>query len=654
MPVCPHPKCPCAHKNVPAEDLINHVQSSPWAALYFCGICRCVCKSETVLIHHKQKIHKTSFAAVPSQPTRASSANCPCRICDRAYSTANALEQHYRDTPVHPKCTRCNVGFLDNTAKQAHVASVHRPITCNACNGLQVYREDVSHHYKISPRHPSCAVCDIGFENGEAFDEHNITKHPQFTCRICNLSFGSAALLDVHYQESSRHPRCPECLLSFEDNLALIKHVIAIFNPLIKDSGKLILKTSQMSLHDAFSDASIISHVSRSSSVVRSLRDPSTGALSPTRSIASSVPVPQRQVSTPPTNLSPAAASDRGIPTGDGIPLAPHYSSASSISSPSLISRVASMSDEVVDLGVPEERAEPMHNLALTLPNVTTSLQHSPALSAAGSLSTRSVVAVSETGSPVSSAQSIFGRALSITSIPGKQVAATVPSSGVTLTSSVISSAKESIVGTTRSRASSVQSFDSVPRTTGPGRSPGAVSPSSSVRTVSPPPSHAVFPTTSQRGRFKIVSVNNTSRANSLPKSHDSERFHSPEPVNARTTTSTFATSTSPRLPSPTESMTKTGPRLAERSLPLFTPGPTIGVSYPSAQPQTDLAACDRLVSYVYCRVCRRDPCRQPAATMCGHVFCYQCISSEVVKTSRCPVCEVPTLLYSIFRLHLV
>ncbi|KAH8998141.1 hypothetical protein EDB92DRAFT_1791956, partial [Lactarius akahatsu] len=57
--------------------------------------------------------------------------------------------------------------------------------------------------------------------------------------------------------------------------------------------------------------------------------------------------------------------------------------------------------------------------------------------------------------------------------------------------------------------------------------------------------------------------------------------------------------------------------------------------------------------SHVYCRMCRRDPCRQPAATMCGHIFCHQCISSEVVKTSRCPVCEAPTLLYSIFKLHL-
>jgi hypothetical protein len=50
MPTCPHPLCPCGHKNVTLEALLNHVQSSPWAHLYFCTTCKCVCKSETVLI----------------------------------------------------------------------------------------------------------------------------------------------------------------------------------------------------------------------------------------------------------------------------------------------------------------------------------------------------------------------------------------------------------------------------------------------------------------------------------------------------------------------------------------------------------------------------------------------------------------------------
>jgi hypothetical protein len=136
-----------------------------------------------------------------------------------------------------------------------------------------------------------------------------------------------------------------------------------------------------------------------------------------------------------------------------------------------------------------------------------------------------------------------------------------------------------------------------------------------------------------------MVPTNDFSRPDSPPKSRDSERFHSSEPESLRHS-------------SPTENMANGEPTLSEK--PLTPPTPTVVASDPSAQPQTELAPGEKLVSYVYCRICRRDPCRQPAATMCGHVFCHQCISSEVMKTSRCPVCEAPTLLYSIFRLHLV
>ncbi|KAF8271827.1 hypothetical protein EI94DRAFT_490157 [Lactarius quietus] len=535
MPVCPHPYCPCGHKNVTPDVLINHVESSPWAALYFCGICRCVCKNESVLILHKQKVHKTIPTAVPTvvptQQSRASLSPHSCRICDRAYVTASALEQHYRDTPVHPKCTRCNLGFADNAAIQAHVISTHRPITCNNCNGIQVYAEDIARHYKISPNHPSCTICDIGFENKEAFDEHDNTRHPQFRCKTCNIPFGSTALLDAHYRDSPRHPRCPECQLSFEDNLALVKH------------------TSQMSLHDAFSDASVVTRSSRSPSPVHSFRGAWTGVATPTRSVTSSVSGLQRQFSPPTTSVNTAVASDFSIPMGP--PSVTSQLSPSSISTPSLMSRSATVSDKVIER---------------------------------------------------------------------------VP---------VISDERADLNGSARGRGSSRQSISSDFLNGGPGHSPRTVSRASAKTVSPPPPNHVVFPTPGQCERFRIIS-----RANSPTESHDSERVHSPslEPQ---------------RQLSPMENFSKATrePKLTEWRPPSLTHGPTAGPEALNTSPQ--LPSRERFVSHVYCRMCRRDPCRQPAATMCGHIFCHQCISSEVVKTSQCPVCEVPTLLYSIFRLHL-
>ena len=55
---------------------------------------------------------------------------------------------------------------------------------------------------------------------------------------------------------------------------------------------------------------------------------------------------------------------------------------------------------------------------------------------------------------------------------------------------------------------------------------------------------------------------------------------------------------------------------------------PTVGPEAlnSSPLPPATLPQGERFVSYVYCRMCRRDPCRQPAATMCGHIFCHQCV----------------------------
>jgi len=55
----------------------------------------------------------------------------------------------------------------------------------------------------------------------------------------------------------------------------------------------------------------------------------------------------------------------------------------------------------------------------------------------------------------------------------------------------------------------------------------------------------------------------------------------------------------------------------------------------------------------LHCRLCQIDTCSDPTATMCGHMFCYKCITKSVMETPRCPVCSTPTLLYCLFRLHL-
>ncbi|TFK28559.1 hypothetical protein FA15DRAFT_43299 [Coprinopsis marcescibilis] len=59
------------------------------------------------------------------------------------------------------------------------------------------------------------------------------------------------------------------------------------------------------------------------------------------------------------------------------------------------------------------------------------------------------------------------------------------------------------------------------------------------------------------------------------------------------------------------------------------------------------------LLHPLHCRECKAETCEDITATMCGHVFCNRCIVNAVIKTSRCPLCSTPTLLYCLFRLDL-
>jgi len=78
-----------------------------------------------------------------------------------------------------------------------------------------------------------------------------------------------------------------------------------------------------------------------------------------------------------------------------------------------------------------------------------------------------------------------------------------------------VSPAKDSPVRTALGRASPFLSSATDTWTRG---TPRSVSPSS-IKTVSPPPSHVVFPSPGQGEHFRIAPANNSPRADSFPKS---------------------------------------------------------------------------------------------------------------------------------------
>ncbi|KAI0658801.1 hypothetical protein C8Q70DRAFT_990641 [Cubamyces menziesii] len=59
---------------------------------------------------------------------------------------------------------------------------------------------------------------------------------------------------------------------------------------------------------------------------------------------------------------------------------------------------------------------------------------------------------------------------------------------------------------------------------------------------------------------------------------------------------------------------------------------------------KTKARASTRSLSW-HCRSCERDPCVDPVATVCGHVFCQRCLMRELGCHGACPVCKKTFLL---------
>ncbi len=112
MPTCPHSQCPCGHKNVSAEALISHVQSSPWAPLYFCATCKCVCKSETVLIHVGALLCVSEGPPMLMDGIVAQAEGSQDSLCHRSISPTSGVffGRHFlpnlRQAIQHHKCAR--------------------------------------------------------------------------------------------------------------------------------------------------------------------------------------------------------------------------------------------------------------------------------------------------------------------------------------------------------------------------------------------------------------------------------------------------------------------------------------------------------------------------------------------------------------------
>ncbi|KAI0777364.1 hypothetical protein BD413DRAFT_516089 [Trametes elegans] len=169
-----------------------------------------------------------------------------CMWCTKIFASSAALTSHQRQehppvfvasgsskapaaqkkpAPSVPKymCPTCALPFSDQLAlcmhhEASHAKAVGRYRFCAPCQKFVLFTKG---HFKASPNHPTCPICQDGFEDEIRLNWHKLASH---TCDVCKVYCKTAEALREH-QASQKHLACGGCGTSVKDSAGLLKRM---------------------------------------------------------------------------------------------------------------------------------------------------------------------------------------------------------------------------------------------------------------------------------------------------------------------------------------------------------------------------------------------------------------------------------------------
>ncbi|KAI0360405.1 hypothetical protein OH77DRAFT_1392612 [Trametes cingulata] len=514
-----------------------------------------------------------------------------CEPCAMNFSSPEALSVHLRNFAVHPKCGQCGSAFINQQELDRHVELAHpSKFKCAPC-GRQVAIADRQKHFRESPNHPSCFVCEEGFLDDSELEKHLSGAHFEFRCSMCRRQLRSAEELQQHYLTSPIHPHCALCEIGFLDDIACDKHM-QINHP------------------------------------------------RPPPKVPSPPPSPA-----PPTVSEPPSSLDTQRST-QSSPLVQRP--ALSIVHPA-VSAVLNEKSELDDNSYETVEASSHVQRAVSEPTLPTASSIGDGLAGTGNVqgtpfyASRSPTISERSFEDMARAGRFSGRydsesTLSLRSATSSPSRSSIRTPSPQMPPAASTAPRLSRPATPDNRPASVLSQRaSIPPPVSPQPRPASSTLSERIfQHASRTPSRAV----------------DTPVARSVAASSASRP---PTPAAARTPllsvvsrplsrVSALSASSRPAVsPSQKPSVTAVEPASLSDSEGTVEAAPVVPKLKTAVRPQGKTGA----ISW-HCRSCMQDPCVAPTATMCGHVFCSACIIQELSKTGACPACGKLILL----RLH--
>ncbi|KAI0945709.1 hypothetical protein AcW1_001867 [Taiwanofungus camphoratus] len=556
-----------------------------------------------------------------------------CASCQRQFQTIQACQQHARDkghvyevptvTVVQsaPQTASSN-GVSDNQTSTAQ--QLEGRVHCSICVVNVESESALKTHYREANVHPNCPCCPEGFRDQTALDVHIKAAHnvptpgasPQaqlaiplrHTCFICTKVFETSELLDSHTTSAHSAVLCCPCNKIFRTNQALQDHYR-------NSSAHLCCNLCQVGLRD---DSAYAQHMV---------------SVHPKSKVTSSPLSVHTMISAGPSSVT--AAEMQSLP------------------STPLLRRPALVVERTSAPGSPgtavfefqeRDRAESTSSMARavsepTLPSASSLGEASIVGDVVGpysvSCSVAGSVASHLSGNPTSPA--LTERTLDYISRPGMTPTRSASSSSVSSVSlrSVHSSDADSDIH------SHMYDILNSPRTP-------VIPPVSERDEIAPSRVKTPNTVTLHDGHTVTVVPDVPSRSAAFRPveiaSEHVQRQSAPVPASVRSSVSKPASIIS--LP---PSNVRRSATVATQSVHEISTDTDMTVRDTSRSPihPPRRPKSPKGISW-HCRVCFKDPCDQPTATMCGHLFCNSCILKELSENMQCPVCKRIMLL----RLH--
>ncbi|KAH9932258.1 uncharacterized protein B0H18DRAFT_1208566 [Fomitopsis serialis] len=595
------------------DDASAHYKKSLWHPK--CVSCGYAFKDAVALVSHQKTSHYDQY----------------CLRCDLWFQTKPDLHRHFFLCFAHPRCVECKEGFTGHAEYFQHMAMIHQPkvtantpvkvvplpnisvkkvvtvsqlppqkpatCRCDHCDMGFTNVRMLRKHNRETPLHPCCILCDTAFKTYEKYENHMIKKHPEVELlpKLAPRSLPQAVQAgpSTDVQQSEPLVSCPGPQTTGPD-VSASNCATATAVPEIVDGGDRPVESSvkpqvlsEAPIRDAEATASVVYDLPAADNAGPS-GEPGQDAGTLTQTMFEQ----EHPVQTPEVNL--------GSDTGSVISF--DYLSSTSSESDALFAQARALphpSNTAVQCENADEREDE------------------------ASSDLYDYIHADERSTDVN-AGAIYERPDSVISY----VTETDLNSAV-LSASSSARPSDSTATQASSSTKAVRDMDAeqldYPKDT------------MSESYVSAPLSDACTRGLSIRPGSIDISMESASCPATSPSLIASDTSADALPVSTgRTRGSTSSRS------EVSEDVTSIIVSVAT-STSSPTPAPSEPVA--SALPQGRSAASG---PSWHCRSCGKDPCEDPTATQCGHIFCHSCIVKEIAEKLQCPVCHKLFLL----RLH--